>query len=585
MERLSWMMELIDRISGPANRASRALRGMGSNLGAGKQGLMGAGSAATFAGSSFLAMGAGLGGWTMLATKAWDIASGLASGIWNVASAIGEAAFKGFAFKESTLATMKALYGSADAADMMFKKAVELAKLTPFNVQDVAGAFAKVSAAGFKIEEVPVVVQGLADIASMSGRGADGMNMMVLAMSQVMGKGKLMSQELNQMTEAAPGAVSAEKLFREIEKIMGATEGTARSMMENGLIPARVAMMGLMQVSKNLSGGVIGQNSIEQSKTLGGIWSNLQDTISNMWLTMDLTKQPWFTAVKKFLAGMVDALDTSTRSGKVLQGVFENLFGKTVGAFIGNGTQDMTQTIIDLAKGFEHLALLVIAGAEGMWIGLKKGFEPLLQGLGLMGENQDDINGMRLAMEQLGQALSTIVLGFASLAEAILSIMGPFQGLNEEASQFTDGLVQLFTGSFGAVGMGLIQGLQGNFGGAIEILEQGGEDMIAAFGKILGIHSPSKVFEGFGENVVDGFNQGVGNVSGMDASLGESLAAGTAGRGLGSGAGGGVNVALTVQVNATGGADGDAIAQRLSEVLPSTLASIFDQLALERGLA
>lgn len=512
------------------------------------------------------------------AVKALAIGTGaLVAAYSAVAYQLGQAAFESFAFKESALATGRALWGSAEAADAMFKKASALARLTPFNVQEVATGFNRLGAAGFKADEVPVVFQGLADIASMSGRGSEAIGMMTLAFSQMMGKGKLMSQELNQITEAAGGAVSRLKLFDEIAKIMGVNASQIESLMENGLIPARVAIMGIMQVSKNLGGGILGANSIAQSKTLAGLWSNLQDAVSNLWLTMDLSKAPWFQTVKRFLTNIIDALDTSTESGQRLQGVFDRMFGRFFGMFEDLTLDDLINAL-DTAS--HYFGVFMEFGRQmvlGLWEGFSSATRPLRTLMDMLGET----GLMSWSVGEIFGAIGRIIGGVITLGGIMMMVFGPilaviskvFNILFDIASVLATGVVgsiaAALTGDIGAlwdVGIKMGQGLKEGFGNAIEA------------------HSPSKVFERYGGNVVDGFNRGVDSTSGMDATLGESLAAG-AGGGGGRSASGGVSVSLTVNLNSTGQEDGDSIAQRIADATTSTLANFFDSLAAERGLA
>lgn len=564
MERMSWVMELFDKMSGPAKRMNAQLKNLYATMGSFRKPLQTFAKDQDLAGSAAMTLGGTLG----MLTKGALIAGAafVALGFF-----VGKSAFENFAFKESALATGRALWGSAEAADAMFKKASQLARLTPFNVKEVATAFNRLGAAGFGMEEVPVVFQGLSDIASMSGKGTEAISGMTLAFSQIMGKGKLMSQELNQITESAGGAVSRMKLFGEIAKIMGVSEKSIESMMENGLIPARVAIMGVMQVAKGLGGGVIGQNSIEQSKTLGGLWSNLEDTITNLWLTMDLTRAPWFTAVKSFLSGLIDALDTTSHSGQVLQGVMDRLFSKTIGSFIGDGTQDMGQIISDLALGFEFAANVGIAAFKGLWEGLKKGFAPMLAAMGEMRTDEDVFRGVQRVFEAIGVAVAQIANGLIVIGGLVAKITGQADGSKSpfamDPKDPTKAMSAFAAGPFAALMPDFNKpalpgerrlGFMGGWPSKEEV-----DPMAAARAKIRAMDS----------NVAPESN---GALQSFEP---------TPGSGGGTGAGGRTNVTLSVNVNNNGHEDGDSIAQRLGEMLPSTIAGIFDQLAAERGLA
>lgn len=575
-EQMSWVALLFDKMSGPAKRIGNALQGLHTDLKDTSSKFGKFAKAQDLAGGAAMTMGSAMGGIVGLVAAAGVAWAGMAY-------AIGSSAFPMFAFKESALATGKALWGSAEAAQEMFTKASQLARLTPFNVQEVVGGFNKLGAAGFGKNEVPVVFQGLADIASMSGKGAEAIGSLTLAFSQIMGRGRLQSQELNQITEAAGGAVSRLKLFKEIAKIMGVAETSIESMMENGLIPARVAIMGVMQVSKQLGGGVIGQNSIEQSKTLGGLWSNLQDTITNLWLTMDLSNAPWFKTVKGVMNNLIDLLDTSSESGAKLQATFGRIFANFFGEFATLGTpeglQKMATVLEQVSHGFAIFMNMGTAAFSGLWSGMQAGLQPLMQLVGGFGEMGILSIGMRSTFEALGKVIGYLALGFGVIFAVVSPLVVVFSKL-----------VNLIITAVNAVVGGLFEGLLHMFNGTDtwSTMKAVGSDMGTGikngFAEALEIKSPSKVFAGYGENVVEGFNRGVDSLPGMDATLATDLAAGTSG-GVGRSAGGGVSVALTVNLNGSASEDADSIAHRVAEVTTSTLTSFFDQLAAERGVA
>lgn len=555
-EKLSWVFELFDAMSAPAVRISKSMREVHKSI-TGTSGPLKTltndtwgfdkGTLSVKDGLTAIAAGAAAAGAAFVA----------------LSLSIGKSAFESFAFKEATLATMTALYGSADAADVMFKKAIEVARLTPFNVQQVAGGFAKLGAAGFTQAEVPVVFQAVSDIAALSGRGAEAVGSLTLAMSQIMGRGHLAAGELNQITEAAGGAISATKLFAKISELRGAKTGYDE--LESKVIDSRTAMMALLQIAKEMGGGVIGQQSIEQSKTLGGLWSNLQDSFTNMWLTMDLSSSSWFKDVKAFLGNLIDALDTSTASGKTLQGVFDRLFGRFTSAFLGEFTGDkglaeMQTGVTGLALAFEHVMDLGLAGFQGLWQGLKTGLAPLRDMFGIMDSGSNDVEGMRGTMEAVGLALSKIIIGFTALAEAILTVLGAMDRFSATGNVIKDVIG----------GIADISGIGQVVSGAGRILDAS---------KTGGATAGANADAFFGS--IPGYTPGLD--ANMTSSLGDEVRASAEGRGTAPGEGANVSVAL--HLDNTGHLDGDAIAQRLQEVLPSTLAGIFDQLAAEHGVA
>lgn len=567
MERMSWVMELFDKISGPANTIAKSMAGA-------NQALQGASGGALTAGQSFSLLGAGIAGWMSIGSKAVDVAVQLGHAFVEGATELFKFSFEMFSFKESTLATMAVLYGTKDAAAEMFQTAIDYARKTPFQVDQVTEAFTRLRAAGFKKEEVPVVFQGVADIAALSGRGAQGMQSLMLAMSEIMSMGSLGGRQLRMLEIDTNGIISNEKMVSKLAQIMGVSTEEAGSMMHNGLVPAKTAIMAIMQVSKDLGGGVIGQASVNQSLTLAGIWSNLAGMAKEMFLTMDFGKLPGIQVLKDTMNNLITLFSTNTESGarfqKVLMGIVNGGMMKLAEFATPEGLTKMVKLLETAGTVLTTTWDLGVAAFTGLYDGFKPFLEAMAMMSGDMGEGSTAAAGMYEMMKGLGNVVGALGVGFMVVYEVIAFAVAGI-------SAVLYGLWDIFVGIADFVVGGLVEGLTNGWDAAVQQMELGVESMIAGAKRILGIASPSKVFEEMGQYTVEGYEKG------LEGMPDPSLAIEGGPRGGGVGGAGGMTLHLEIHVDNHGG-DGDQVASRIAETLPSALAQLLDRMSREGGL-
>jgi hypothetical protein len=152
---------------------------------------------------------------------------------------------------------------------------------------------------------------------------------------------------------------------------------------------------------------------------------------------------------------------------------------------------------------------------------------------------------------------------------------------------------------FGALAMDLINGLVNGITNGVGLVVQAasnlGSSMMTSIKQKLGIASPSKVFEGYGDMTGAGLVQGIdasqSDVASAAGGLGEaakgpmvsSLSAPPANQNAGAaaGQGGGGSTRINVTVNVSGAGDPDAVAHRVDQTIVSSLTSCFEQLRTE----
>ena len=121
------------------------------------------------------------------------------------------------------------------------------AKATPFKTAEVIANSQRMLAMGWQADKIIEDMTTIGDAAAATGKGDEGLNRIVLALSQIRSKGKLSTEELNQLAEAG---ISAKRYLAE-----GLGYGTGD--------------MGLMAMTKDLERGAIGAETAIAAITEG----------------------------------------------------------------------------------------------------------------------------------------------------------------------------------------------------------------------------------------------------------------------------------------------------------------------------
>ena len=140
-----------------------------------------------------------------------------------------------------------------------------------FGFGDLTDAAAMLGNSGVK--DVADVLQGATNAAAAGGKGAQGLQSIVIALSQIQAKGKLSQEEINQLNEAgAPGAQKA------IQDGFNLTSKELSNLGAEGLD----ATKSLKILTDYWTSGRIKKAAEDQTKTLGGQWQLLTGNMQKM---------------------------------------------------------------------------------------------------------------------------------------------------------------------------------------------------------------------------------------------------------------------------------------------------------------
>lgn len=160
---------------------------------------------------------------------------------------------------------------SKQKADVLMGQIVELAARTPFTLQDVGGISKQLLAFGEDSSTVVETVRRLGDVAAGTGTEIKGLG---LAYGQVMTKGKLQTQEMYQMAERGVPIVA------ELASMFGVSSREVMKLVEEGQVGFKDVQQAIINMTSE--GGKFNNMMEKQSKTVTGLYSNMQDAWSQM---------------------------------------------------------------------------------------------------------------------------------------------------------------------------------------------------------------------------------------------------------------------------------------------------------------
>lgn len=197
-------------------------------------------------------------------------------GIEQIGKQIGTFAVQSVAkFEQVKVAFQGMFSGNTQVATQFLSQLQQFAAKTPFefdqltgSAQRLLGTFGK----GFKDQIIPTLT-AIGDVASTLGATPAAIDRVVVALSQIQGKGHVQLEELNQIREALPGFNAAAA----IATSLGISIPEATKRISDGAISAQVGINAIIQGMKDFNGAAGAMD--RQSLTLNGRISTLKDTL------------------------------------------------------------------------------------------------------------------------------------------------------------------------------------------------------------------------------------------------------------------------------------------------------------------
>lgn len=408
------------------------------------------------------------------------------------------------------------------AGQEMMNKIDQFAKETPFKTSGVISNVQKMMAYGWDVDRVIDDMKTIGDAAAATGKGDEGLTSIVYALSEIRSKGKLSTQELNQLASAG---IKAKAYLAQGLGYGSSDEGMAALAkdLEGGAIGANQAIDLILQGMEEFDGMM----DRTANETVEGLKSQLEDTfeinIMRRW------GQGLQDGAKRGLGSIVELLGGADDE---LENFGDTVYeiGSKISGFLADKLEQAVGRITEITGSYEFQTASLTEKIKMLWDGVIA--DPISEWW--------ESKGHDLAMEKasefgtwLGNGLTN---GIEAISNGILYMLGIDVGESERAgntigSSFWDSFTEAFDGE--------------RVKEAISKAISGVWDAIPTEAKvILGVYAGGKAITGIG-NVVGGITNVIGSVSKVLGSAG-------AGTGL---LGFGANTAISLGAgNLAGGA-------------------------------
>lgn len=207
---------------------------------------------------------------------------------------------------EQTEMAFTTLLGSAEAATKMLGELRAFAQKSPFNFLGLTESTRRLLAMGFAARDVIPMLTDIGDGVSALGGGKEMIDRVTLALGQMQAKGRVMTQEINQLTETGIPALEY------LATAAGVSKSEFLDMVQKGLIPADQAIQAIRAGLRNDFGGMMAK----QAETAAGQLSNLRDQAEKVGVEFGTALLPAFKEALRIAQSFTNALDGLTDGQK-----------------------------------------------------------------------------------------------------------------------------------------------------------------------------------------------------------------------------------------------------------------------------
>ena len=248
------------------------------------------------------------------------------------------------------------------AGQQMMDELDEFAKVTPFKTSGVIANAQKMMAMGWDTETLIDDLEVIGNAAAATGKLDQGLESIVRALSQIKTKGKLSTEELNQLAEAgiAAKAMLAENLG------YGTGDAGIAAMtadLEDGAIASNEAIAALLKGMERYDGMMDSM----ANETVEGLWSQMQDVfeinIVRKW------GQGLQDGAKKGFGTIIQLLDESEEALAEFGDMLYDI-GKTASNWVADKLQGVLDKVLEITGTFEFQNADLKGKIGMLWKGL-----------------------------------------------------------------------------------------------------------------------------------------------------------------------------------------------------------------------
>lgn len=381
-------------------------------------------------------------------------------------AAVGAKAITAAANLEQTQVAFETMLGNTEKARDLLTDLGKLASTTPFEINEVRQAAKQMLAYGIETDKIIETTKMLGDVAA--GLGKETFPQLTLAFGQIKAKGKLMGQELLQLTNAGFNVAEA----------MGVTRGELMDMMESA---DGVSFEQVEEAFKRATseGGRFTDMMEKQSQTIAGRWSNIKDQFTLALEDIGTRLLPYVSEAMTYftdevLPRLTAAFDTLTNEViPAIQAQFEEWWPKIVQVATA-----LKEELLPPLKEFWHtLKDDLIPTLSKFWHEVIAPLIPVLgvvfvaalkSVIGIMQKTAEQLNRVISVGNLLRDAFGWLIDKVRMLALKVGSSVGKMHNVFSTKFFAIGGFIQAVTGSIG----GFIDKLSGAVGWVVRLLEK-----------------------------------------------------------------------------------------------------------------
>lgn len=283
------------------------------------------------------------------------------------------AVFSGVAFKggydrlssiEDATTALTITLGDATKATKLLDEVMKVVTGTPYAFDQFASAAQRLVAMGIAADDVPTYLRAIGNASATQGkRAGEFADRLTLVFGQMNAAGRVMSQDMLQLTEAAVPA------WKILANHFGVTTEEMREMVTEGAVPAKEAMdvltKGIMEGSKGVAGTTAALGGVMDGlgKTTSGAMANMRTAISRMGAN---AIKPVFGLLPGLLNRNIERVDAmGIRMGELVQRFIDSKFAKDAVAALGDAMGflgEMVRRVAEWAAGIDWAPKFQAAG-------------------------------------------------------------------------------------------------------------------------------------------------------------------------------------------------------------------------------
>ena len=309
------------------------------------------------------------------------------------------------------------------------------AKKTPFETSGVIENAQKMLAYGWDVDRILEDMEIIGDAAAATGKMDAGLESIVRALAEIRSKGKLSTQELNQLAGAG---IKAKAYLAEGLGYGTSDEGLMKLAedLEDGAIGANQAIELILQGMKEFDGMM----DRSANETVGGLWSQIKDAFEiNIFRRWGQGLQD---GSKRGFGSVVKLLDEADEGlAKLGDTLYE--IGSNISNWVADKFENAIQKIIDITDSYDFKNASLGEKVSMLWKGVVT--DPLKEWWENGGQKKTAETAGKIG-KWMGEMLTKGLLALFGATDVLKDIDGSDMGGNV-AGSFVQGFLQKFDGS------------------------------------------------------------------------------------------------------------------------------------------